>query len=390
MTQLDVRHETDQLALLADLSEQAQRYVEASRAESTRATYASDWRIFCRWAAAVGLPRRIPVEPAVIAAWLAAQAPHRRHSTLARSLSAIKYMHAQQGLWSPTDHPQVRATLAGIKRRHPYTKRQARPFYLDDLTTALDALPDSPRGIRNRAILLVGWWGAFRRSELVGLDLDDLTDDAQGVIINLRHSKTDQESQGRLVPLHYHERSTCPVRALRAWTGIIEPEGPRLPANKSVGRRWRSGTQRQGRRPGSQGSGNKPRIRPDRLLGTLTQSRLRIRMRPTRHPLVRGKARYRTQERGDARHLHKAQKPVRIISWSVLLTLLEPIRPETQSLCQRRTAGVLGPQPRTLLNVVRCWVQLQTRRDPVRTLRATPENMPLGPEVPGEVPSCGR
>ncbi len=226
MTQLDIRHETDPLALLANLNEQARGYVEASRAESTRATYASDWRIFRRWAAAAGLPHQIPVEPAVVAGWLAAQAPQRRHSTLARSLSAIKYMHAQQGLWSPTDHPQVRATLAGIKRQHPYAKRQARPFYLDDLTIALNALADSPKGLRDRAILLVGWWGAFRRSELVGLNVDDLTDDAQGVIINLRHSKTDQEGQGRLVPLHYHERSTCPVRALRAWTGIIEPEGP--------------------------------------------------------------------------------------------------------------------------------------------------------------------
>ena len=226
MTQLDIRHETDPLALLANLSEQAQGYVEASRAESTRATYASDWRTFSRWAKQAGLPHQIPVEPAVVAGWLAAQAPHRRHSTLARSLSAIKYMHAQQGLWSPTDHPQVRATLAGIKRQHPYAKKQALPLYLDDLTIALDALAESPKGFRNRAILLVGWWGAFRRSELVGLDFDDLTDDPLGMIINLRHSKTDQEGQGRLVPLHYHEESTCPVRALRAWTGIIEREGP--------------------------------------------------------------------------------------------------------------------------------------------------------------------
>ncbi|MCH7586366.1 MAG: site-specific integrase [Acidobacteria bacterium] len=135
-------------------------------------------------------------------------------------------MHAQQGLWSPTDHPQVRATLAGIKRQHPYTKSQARPLYLEDLARALDALPNSNRGTRDRAILLVGWWGAFRRSELVGLNTDDLTDDARGVIINLRHSKTDQEGQGRPIPLHYHEEGTCPVRALRSWTGIIEPEGP--------------------------------------------------------------------------------------------------------------------------------------------------------------------
>lgn len=199
-------------ANLAVLSVRAEQYVEASRSPSTRKAYASDWRMFTKWCADRRIDGSVPTDPLVVVSYLADQATALAHATLSRRLSAIRYQHHQAGLPSPTDHPQVAATLAGIRRQHPYHKRQARPIYFEDLTAIIEGIDNQ----LHRAVLLVGWWGAFRRSELVGLNIEDLADDPQGSIVTLRRSKTDQTAAGRLVPLHYHETPVCPVRALRA------------------------------------------------------------------------------------------------------------------------------------------------------------------------------
>ena len=226
MTDLAVRPGTEPLSRLTELTERAQEYAEASRSDATRAAYATDWRLFSRWCSKTRLPTTIPVNPQVVVAYLADQAATLSAPTLARRLSAIKYQHHQIGEWSPTDHPQVVATLAGIRRRHIHRKKQARPLYLDDLSAAIGALDESPRGLRDAAVLLVGWWGAFRRSELVSLNTDDLEDNPQGIVVSLRRSKTDQDAQGRLVPLHYHPEPLCPVRALRSWLTVAGISGP--------------------------------------------------------------------------------------------------------------------------------------------------------------------
>ena len=150
--------------------------------------------------------------------WLADQAATLKGSTLARYLSGVKWAHTQRGEGSPTDHPQVRMLLAGIRRERQDGTRQAKPFYLDDLTAAIAGLDSNPKGTRDRALLLVGWWGALRRSELVALNVGDIDDHPQGAVLHLRRSKTDQEGRGRLVPLHYRaDEALCPVRALRRW-----------------------------------------------------------------------------------------------------------------------------------------------------------------------------
>ena len=87
-------------------------------------------------------------------------------------------------------------------------------------------MSDDPKAIRDRALLTVGWWGAFRRSELVGITDADIADDPRGIVVNLPRSKTDQEGKGRLVPLHYHDGPTGPVVALRQWTKLVDGGGP--------------------------------------------------------------------------------------------------------------------------------------------------------------------
>jgi integrase len=211
---------------LEDLWDQVGQYVEASRASSTLAGYRSDLQTFGRWADAHHLDAGLPVAPGIVASFLAEQAQLVCSGTLARRCSSIRWAHEQAGHASPTAHPLVKRTMAGIRRTRQDGKRQARPVYLDDLAAMVEGLGDSPKDLRDRAALSVGWWGAFRRSELVGLRWSDVADHPQGMTARLGHSKTDQTGKGRLVPLHYHAVPVCPVRALRAWRTIATmPDG---------------------------------------------------------------------------------------------------------------------------------------------------------------------
>jgi len=218
------RHDYANLVALSDLGVRAREYLEASRAPSTRRGYHSDWRMFCRWSEARGIPASLPVSIDTLAVYLTAEADRLSSSTLARRLSALRFEHHRAGLPSPTDHPQIRELMAGIRRVRRDTKRQAKPIYLDDLAASIAGFAPTHRACRNRAMLLVGWWGAFRRAELVRLDRSDVEDHPEGLILRLRHSKTDQEGAGREVPIHYHAPAICPVRALREWMAAL-PQG---------------------------------------------------------------------------------------------------------------------------------------------------------------------
>jgi integrase len=122
----------------------------------------------------------------------------------------------------------VREVVKGLRRRVGVAQRQVSPIIVEHLRRIVEHLPDTPAGLRDRALLLVGFAGAFRRSELVSLDVADLGEQPVGLVINLRRSKTDQEGAGRKVGIPFGaELSLCPVRALRAWREAAQiDEGP--------------------------------------------------------------------------------------------------------------------------------------------------------------------
>lgn len=224
-----------ELDVFRDLQEQAVEYLEASKSPATRRAYESDWSVITRWAANKGLTADIPLSVDLLAAYLTDMATQLKAGTLARRLAAVRYWHHQAGYVSPTDHPQVRALLSGIRRVHKSSKRQATPLYLEDLATALSSLDGTVKDARDRALMLVGWWAALRRSELVGLDVEDVENVAEGIVLTLRWSKTDQSGQGRQVPLHYREDENIdPVRALRKWLDVAGIDSG--PAFTPVGR----------------------------------------------------------------------------------------------------------------------------------------------------------
>ena len=156
--------------------------------------------------------------PETVALYLTALSRTHKVSTLTRRLSAISQAHQTAGLASPTEESSVRLVMAGIRRSLGTAATAKRPVLVADLQTMVKAIPDNRIGLRDRAILLIGFSGAFRRSELVALDCKDLSETIDGLTIVIRRSKTDQESEGRKVAIpRGREEATCPLRALAAW-----------------------------------------------------------------------------------------------------------------------------------------------------------------------------
>lgn len=226
-------------ALAPELA-RAAHYASQSRSQSTRRAYASDLRTFAAWCAPRGLAP-LPASPATLAAYVASLADAGRAvSTIERALAAISQAHQIKGMDSPTMDRIVRVTMSGIRRALGTAQQGKAPLLVEKLREAINALPNTLTGARDRAILLLGWAGAFRRSEVVGFHVDDVRPDAEGLVVDLRRSKTDQEGKGRLVPVPFGEHpETCPVRSVQAW---LEASGLRSGALfRAIDRRGRLG-----------------------------------------------------------------------------------------------------------------------------------------------------
>jgi integrase len=223
-----------------ELVRRATDYATAAKAERTRRAYATDWADFEAWCAGQGLAA-LPALPTTVGVYLADQAATHRPATLSRRLAAISVAHRQAGHPLDTRHPAIKDVMTGIRResaRAGVTTTKKAAAIADDIRAMVNTLAGTPIGHRDRALLLLGFAGAFRRSELVGLNVADLEFRTEGVAVTIRRSKTDQEGQGHQVAICYgSDPRTCPVRALRTWlaaTGITE--GPLFRAIAKGGR----------------------------------------------------------------------------------------------------------------------------------------------------------
>ncbi len=198
---------------LVPLAEAAQSYAEASRAAATVRGYSSDWKQFRLWCGARGLDP-LPADPATVVLYLSDRAGALSTATLQRHLTAISQAHAAAGHPSPTKTEPVRRVWSGIRRTHGTASTGKSPLLTADVRAMVQHLGDSPLDVRDRALLLVTYAGALRRSEVVALDVEDVTLTGEGLLVHLRRSKTDQEGKGHLVGVPYgSDPATCPVRA---------------------------------------------------------------------------------------------------------------------------------------------------------------------------------
>ena len=226
------------------LHDQARAFVRASKAPSTLRAYGSDWAHFFAWCGGRGTPA-LPANAETVALYLVSLAETHRPATITRRLTSIAKAHAAAGHPNPatTDLIVVAETLQGIRRTLGTAQPGKTPLLTADLIQVLAHLPSGPGGVRGRALLLVGYTGGLRRSELAALTVEDLAWKDEGAVLTLRRSKTDQEGQGRQVaiPRGVHS-ATCPVSALRHW--IESGSITRGPLFREVDRHGRVGARR--------------------------------------------------------------------------------------------------------------------------------------------------
>ncbi|WP_394793142.1 tyrosine-type recombinase/integrase [Armatimonas sp.] len=263
-----------ELAEVAKLTQEARDYIQDAKAKNTIRAYTSDWKDFTDWCK---LQRResLPASPETVALYITHLARGLKTSTIQRRISSISQAHVAAGYDdSPTKTALVRATWQGIRRSKGVAAQGKAPVLMPDLRAMMEHLPkeaadgkkkakedkpqdgaslaysapeklklpqdqeepeeagenEEPRdrliACRDRALLLLGFAGAMRRSELVGLDVADVVETSDGLVVTIRRSKTDQEGQGRKIGIPYGSKlATCPVRSLRAWkirAGITE------------------------------------------------------------------------------------------------------------------------------------------------------------------------
>jgi site-specific recombinase XerD len=197
--------------------EQVRQYIRASKAESTLRGYQSDWRAFCAWCEVHGL-RPLPAAPDVVASYIAECAERLKPGSIQRRLNAIAEAHKATGAESPTRSPMVANTMKGIRRSLGTAAVQKAAALTQDIRAMVAATDDGIIGARDRALTLLGFAGAFRRSELVGFDVEDCSFGRDGLTLTLRKSKTDQNAEGRKIGIPYGSNpDTCPVRTIQSW-----------------------------------------------------------------------------------------------------------------------------------------------------------------------------
>ena len=198
--------------------DRAREFAEAAKAPATRRAYESDLRdfeAFCRRHAA----SHVPADPQIVALYVSELADRTRLSTIRRRLVSISQAHRERGLESPTKHEMVRRIVRGIARTLGAAQTKKDALTLESLRRALLAVRgDGLKAKRDRAILLLGFAAALRRSEIAALDVSDLHFSKRGLLLHIRRSKTDQTGEGHEIAIpHVPDRNVCAVTAMREW-----------------------------------------------------------------------------------------------------------------------------------------------------------------------------
>lgn len=215
------------IALPEGLSGAVSNLIAAAIADSTRKAYRQDLEDFRRWGGSV------PSSPEALAAYIADRSERLSPHTITRRVVGISRAHVSQGLPDPAKSDLVRTMLRGVRRKNSRPQRQVAPLLRQDLFSILSFM-SSTKGIRDRAMILLGFAAALRRAELVALNVEDIQFVKEGVVVTLRRSKTDQEGVGRKIAVPYGRTHACPVRAIEVWLGHAAIESG--PVFRSVGK----------------------------------------------------------------------------------------------------------------------------------------------------------
>lgn len=232
-----VLHESKELLSTQDLMNLAFDFAANATAENTQRTYAYGWKSFLEWCQLRNIdPYKVDGKEALISFYIAEKAAQGelKVSSISCYLAAIRNHYLEKGIVINSQHPSIKKVMKGV--RNKLLKRPVRkePLLTEDLREVMQCIVTEKDGelqllgIRDRALLLLGFSGAFRRSELVSLDVKDLTFTRDGFVALIKRSKTDQEGEGHEKAIPYGANPiTCPVRAMKDWLEASQiTEGP--------------------------------------------------------------------------------------------------------------------------------------------------------------------
>jgi site-specific recombinase XerD len=224
---------------LVDPMASVRAYLEAEKSDNTRKAYKADWTDFTTWCAGADLVP-LPAEPVTVARYLAQIADGgRKASTIQRRVAAIRSIHKAAGFEPPTNSEGVKAVMRGIRRAKGTKPTRKAPATAEVLHQVLANLGTGLQGLRDRALLLVCFAAALRRSELVALEVSDIERRPRGIVLHIAGSKTDQEGKGAQIPVP-NGKELRPVSALDAWLEAAGITGG--PIFREVDRHGRVGT----------------------------------------------------------------------------------------------------------------------------------------------------
>jgi site-specific recombinase XerD len=196
-----------------------------SKSANTLRAYQSDYRDFSLFCSKNGF-QVMPTQPKILALYLTHLSSFSKYSTLKRRLASIAILHKSKGHYIDTKHPIIIENLMGIKRRNGINQKGKKPILISDLKKIIEAIYQSNeknnKKIRDKALILIGFSGGFRRSELVNIEYEDIDFVSEGVKIFIKKSKTDQSGEGMIKAIPYFENQKfCPVIAMKNWIELI-------------------------------------------------------------------------------------------------------------------------------------------------------------------------
>ena len=207
------------------LQEETLLNLQNSKANNTVRAYKSDFKDFGIFCAKNGF-KSLPSEPKIVSLYLThLSTKDAKISTLKRRLVSIGVIHKLKGHYLDTKHPAIIENIMGIKRRKGNNQKGKKPILINDLKKIINVIDQQSKEeikkLRDRSIILIGFSGGFRRSELVNIDYDDIEFVSEGVKIFIKRSKTDQFGEGSVKALPYFDNSQyCPVASLQKWINI--------------------------------------------------------------------------------------------------------------------------------------------------------------------------
>ena len=192
-----------------------------SKAQNTLRAYQADFRDFTNFCSRNGF-NEMPTNPKILSLYLTYLSSSSKYSTLKRRLASIGVLHKMKGHYIDTKHPIIVENLMGIKRKKGINQKGKKPLLINDLKIIINALDESTekekKKLRDKTLILVGFSGGFRRSELVQIEYEDLDFVSEGVKIFIKRSKTDQSGEGSVKGIPYFDNDKyCPVRSLKKW-----------------------------------------------------------------------------------------------------------------------------------------------------------------------------